>query len=118
MTASSSCSDEPYASIVPYLALDVGDISVEADQALGTVRGTVFTWTLNNSSLLLDWANPTIQQIAANDTAFPTAYNVVSVNVSEPDGHGPLLSVEHGLNVNPLGSFQLHQLFRVGSACH
>lgn len=82
VTASTSCGDEPLESLVPYLALDVGDISTVADESLDFVFGSYFTWTLNGSSLLLDWASPTLQKITNGDSVFPTDYNVVAVDVS------------------------------------
>lgn len=82
--ASTTCGDEPYESLVPYLALDVGDITAVADEALDFTFGSYFTWTINGTSLLLDWSNPTIQQVMEGDSVFPTDYNVVAVNVSHP----------------------------------
>lgn len=82
VTASTSCGDEPLESLVPHLSIDVGDITTIADEALDFVFGSYFTWTINGSSLVLDWANPTIQQVMAGNDIFPTEYNVVAVNVS------------------------------------
>lgn len=80
--APDGCGDEPLASTVPYLALDVGEISTVADEILDFAFGSYFTWTINGSSLLLDWADPTIQKVIHGDSIFPTEYNVVSVEVS------------------------------------
>lgn len=83
VTASTSCGDEPYASIVPYLSLDVGTIASEADETLSfAASASAFTWTINSSSLWLDMETPTIQKILAGDSVFPTDYNVVAVDVS------------------------------------
>lgn len=83
VTASTSCGDEPYASIVPYLALDVGTIAAEADEVLSfAASAAAFTWTINSSSLYLDWAAPTLEKVMAGDSVFPTDYNVVAVDVS------------------------------------
>lgn len=80
--ASTSCGDEPLESIVPHLALDVGTIASEADELVGfAVAGTAFQWTINSSSLVLDWAAPTINKIVSGDSVFPTEYNVVAVEV-------------------------------------
>lgn len=85
VTASTSCGDEPYASIVPHLALDVGAFTTEADEILSfSTSATAFTWTINSSSLYLDWAAPTIQTIMSGSSVFPTDYNVVAVDVSSP----------------------------------
>lgn len=82
VTASTTCGDEPLASTVPYLSLDVGDISTVADEVLDFSFGSYFTWTINGSSLLLDWSKPTIEQIMSGESVFPTDYNVVSLEVS------------------------------------
>lgn len=79
---SSACGDEPLASIVPYLSLDVGDIAIEADEDLSFNFGSAFTWTINGSSLWLNWSNPTVEQVMHGEQIFPTEYNVVAVNVS------------------------------------
>lgn len=82
VVASTSCGDEPLASTVPYLALDVGDISVVADEDLSFSFGSAFTWTINGTSLWLNWSDPTIEQVRRGDQIFPTDYNVVAVDVS------------------------------------
>lgn len=82
VVASTSCGDEPYESLVPYLALDVGDITTEADETLSSNIGSLFTWTINNSSLWVNWSDPTIGQIMRNVSIFPTADNVVAFDVS------------------------------------
>lgn len=83
VTASTSCGDEPYASIVPYLSLDVGTVASESDEVLSfAAAGSAFTWTINSSSLWLDMEAPTLQKVLAGDSVFPTDYNVVAVEVS------------------------------------
>lgn len=85
VTESSSCGDEPVESIVPHVAIDVGTITTEADEVLSfAATATAFTWTINSSSLYLDWAAPTLQKVLAGDSVFPTEYNVVAVDVSPP----------------------------------
>ncbi|KAJ4385589.1 hypothetical protein N0V93_010018 [Gnomoniopsis smithogilvyi] len=83
VTASTSCGDEPYESIVPHLALDVGAFTSEADEVLSfAATASAFTWTINSSSLWLDMETPTIQTVLAGDSVFPTDYNVVAVDGS------------------------------------
>lgn len=82
VTASSSCYDEPLASIVPHLSLDVGAITNEAEESLGFAFGSTFEWTINSSSLMVDWAEPTLAKVLAGDSVFPTEYNVIAVEVS------------------------------------
>lgn len=85
VTTTATCGDEPYESLVPYLALDVGEITNTADEALYWNFDTYFKWTLNASSLLIDWSSPTLMDIVQGNDVFPTEYNVVAVDVSE--GH-------------------------------
>ncbi|KAF7892221.1 uncharacterized protein EAF01_010301 [Botrytis porri] len=75
-TPRGTCEDEPVASLVPHLALNVGDYSL-VDEQVSFAFTNYFTWTINSSSLLLDWSSPTTLKIFNNETIFPTDYNVV-----------------------------------------
>ncbi|KAJ2892353.1 uncharacterized protein MKZ38_009949 [Zalerion maritima] len=81
--ASDSCGDEPLASLVPYLSLDVTNTPIITSEALDFVFDDYFKWTINSSSFCLDWKNPTLLQIFNNQSVFPTEYNVVSVEPSQ-----------------------------------
>jgi FtsP/CotA-like multicopper oxidase with cupredoxin domain len=86
VNSASACQDEPYASLVPHLALAVGsDYTVEDELAVSfaTSTGTpaLFTWTINDSSLWLNWSDPTILRIDNGDTIWPTDYNVEPVTL-------------------------------------
>ncbi|KAJ8062156.1 hypothetical protein OCU04_008716 [Sclerotinia nivalis] len=78
-TPRDTCADEPLASLVPHLALDVGSYAL-MDEKLDWVRGNILTWTINSSSLVLDWSNPTTLQVFRNESLFPTDYNVVPLD--------------------------------------
>lgn len=78
-TARGTCGDEPVASLVPYLSMDVGSYSL-VDEQLSFTTSNYFTWTINSTSLILDWANPTTLQIFNNESIFPTDYNVIALN--------------------------------------
>nr|ABM21605.1 laccase 2 [Monilinia fructigena] len=80
-TARGTCGDEPIASLVPHLALDVGSYSL-VDEQLSFSAANYFTWTINSSSLVLDWASPTTLKIFKNESIFPTDYNVVALDKS------------------------------------
>ncbi|KAK3314568.1 Cupredoxin [Apodospora peruviana] len=79
VTITTSCLDEPAASLVPHVALDVTNIPNITLEDLSFTFDTYFKWTVNTSSLLLDWANPTVERILNGDPIFPTPYNVVPV---------------------------------------
>lgn len=77
-----TCNDEPVANLVPYLPLNVGstynEIALqELDFATG---GPWFQWTLNGSSLELDWEAPTVLSMLDNETTYPIDYNVIQVD--------------------------------------
>lgn len=83
---STNCGDEPLASLVPHLALNVGNITT-ADVTLEDLSfafSSYFTWTINSSSLFLNWSDPTIIKIFNDESIFPTEYNVVAIDVSTP----------------------------------
>ncbi|KAL8790922.1 MAG: hypothetical protein Q9213_000347 [Squamulea squamosa] len=80
------CSDEPLESLIPHMGFDVSNIGGTTVEEL-RVRFTheaLFTWTINTSSLALDWSNPTLTRMFNHESVFPSEYNVVPVNVSEP----------------------------------
>lgn len=81
VTKALTCGDEAFSDLVPWLPLDVGAWNEVALQSVGTTIGPEwFQWTLNGSSLELDWENPTILQIINNVTEFPLDYNVIAVD--------------------------------------
>lgn len=76
------CADEPLQSLVPYLKLDVDNVTGTTIENLNmrlTHEG-VFQWTINSSTLIIEWDNPTLKQIFNGVPIFPTPYNVVEVN--------------------------------------
>ncbi|KAF7922626.1 uncharacterized protein EAE98_008152 [Botrytis deweyae] len=83
-TPRGTCEDEPVASLVPHLALDVGAYSL-VDEEVSFAFTNYFTWTINSSSLLLDWSSPTTLKIFNNETIFPTEYNVVPLEQTNND---------------------------------
>ena len=84
ITVGSNCGDEPLSSLVPYLAMNVGNYTEVTQEALSFTFGNYFTWTINSSSLYLNWSDPTTLRIYDNETIFPTDYNVVPIDVSFP----------------------------------
>lgn len=70
---------------VPHLEVDVGNMrGGVVYEEMGSTFDDYFKWTINTSSLYLDWADPTMGQIFEGKNLFPTPYNVVPVNVSFP----------------------------------
>lgn len=79
-----SCNDEPEAHLVPRLKLDVGSITETTVEDINVrlTHAALFQWTINSSSLVLDWGKPTLQRIFRQESIFPTPYNVVEIEVS------------------------------------
>jgi hypothetical protein len=76
------CGDEPLASLVPYLALDVGSYEGIVEETVGIVFNNYLLWTINSSSLYLNWSDPTNLRVYNHESVFPTDYNILSVEVS------------------------------------
>lgn len=71
-----ACGDEPYASLVPHLPVNAGRNGALTTLNLGATFVGVLKWTFNNSSLNLNWSDPTNLRIANHQAVFPTDYNV------------------------------------------
>ncbi|KEY64653.1 hypothetical protein S7711_02853 [Stachybotrys chartarum IBT 7711] len=85
VTTATSCEDEPLASLVPHVQLNVSSSATTIDQELGFTFDDYFKWTINASSLYIDWAEPTLIQMLEGNTTYETEYNVVPVNQTTDD---------------------------------
>jgi FtsP/CotA-like multicopper oxidase with cupredoxin domain len=69
---SDTCDDETD-NLVPYISKTVGSVELQvAEDASIALEGTLFKWTLNSTSLLTDWANPTLMQVLDGTDEFET----------------------------------------------
>lgn len=75
-TYDDSCQDEPLANLVPYVPLTVGEAYSEEILSVAFKFENAFLWTINTSSLYLNWSDPTTLKIYNNESVFPTPYNV------------------------------------------
>jgi len=82
ITANNNCADEALENLVPHLAMNVGNFSEVTQETLGFVFQNAFLWTINTSSLYMNWSDPTTLRVLNDLDTFPTEYNVVSVEVS------------------------------------
>ncbi|KAI1377064.1 multicopper oxidase [Hypoxylon crocopeplum] len=75
-----SCDDETD-NIVPYHSKTVGTPpdSVTNEEAGVAIINGLFRWTLNSTSLLVDWANPTILQVVNEVTEFEADDSVIQL---------------------------------------
>ncbi|KAB8230045.1 multicopper oxidase-domain-containing protein [Aspergillus alliaceus] len=82
LVAPLTCNDELQSNLVPYLKLDVGRITETTVEDINVrlTHAALFQWTINSSSLVLDWNKPTLKQIFDEEPIFPTPYNVVEVD--------------------------------------
>lgn len=78
-----SCGDEPYDKIVPWVSHQVGAETIKSTISLQWYYelNTVFHWTLNTKTLIIDWEDPTLLDIYhRNQTDFPRNSNVVAID--------------------------------------
>jgi FtsP/CotA-like multicopper oxidase with cupredoxin domain len=61
-----SCADESqHRTLVPHVQKNVGPKSQGSSETVDrTIEGGLFFWTLNSTSMLVDWQQPTLQQIS------------------------------------------------------
>jgi hypothetical protein len=82
ISITSNCADEPLSNLIPHLAMNVGNFSEVTQETLSFDFESYFMWTINTSSLYMNWSDPTTLRVLNNLSVFPTDYNVVSVEVS------------------------------------
>ncbi|CAG8949270.1 hypothetical protein HYFRA_00004895 [Hymenoscyphus fraxineus] len=78
VTRVGECGDEPVANLVPHVRMDVGAYNASAvdQEELGFVFEEHFKWTLNGTSLHVNWDNPTTLRVFNNESIWPAEYNV------------------------------------------
>lgn len=64
--------------------MDVGNFSSVNQEDLNFAFPDYFRWTLNGSSLDLNWTDPTTLKIFNNESIWPSAYNVQPLAVNAP----------------------------------
>ncbi|KAI0595724.1 multicopper oxidase [Biscogniauxia sp. FL1348] len=78
-----SCDDETD-NIVPYISKTVGDAGYSTlEDATTTVVDGLFKWTLNSTSMLVDWEDPTLLQVVQNVTTFETDDAVIEIATAD-----------------------------------
>jgi len=106
------CLDEPLEKLVPHLKLDVGKMAPVNShlQVLNNTRdvNSFFHWTLNTSSLVLDWKTPTMTHVFNKEPLFPTPYNVVSVNRTGTEREWAVLIIEDSSSLGIDHPIHLH----------
>ncbi|OJJ42367.1 hypothetical protein ASPZODRAFT_147354 [Penicilliopsis zonata CBS 506.65] len=77
-----ACLDEPFDQLVPYVPLDVTNITGTTVEDINVLLtgASFFQWTINSSSFMLDWEHPTLMRISNGENSFPPQFNVVNVD--------------------------------------
>jgi FtsP/CotA-like multicopper oxidase with cupredoxin domain len=74
-----ACDDET-ANLVPHLSMTADGATAlwtEDSEATVAKANGLFKWYLNSTTMVVDWGSPSLQRIAANDTASFSASNAV-----------------------------------------
>ncbi|KAI0834353.1 multicopper oxidase [Hypoxylon sp. FL0890] len=94
-----ACLDEPKESLVPYVKKDVGTVvgTTVEDVNVRFIHTGMFKWTINSSSLEIDWAEPTLKQaLHESSTSFPAEYNVLPLNrTDDSDDQWAIIVIEN-----------------------
>ena len=86
-----ACEDEPLGSLVPVVSKTVDSSTFAAQVSTLPVSisrvdiggESVFRWYLNGNSMVVDWSNPTLAQVAAGNTSFPTVEDVITLPTAD-----------------------------------
>lgn len=96
--APTTCSDEPRESLMPYLSLDVGNMTETKIEDLNfqLTNTAVFQWTVNSSTFEINWDEPTLKGVMNDVFDFPATYNIVDVDkIGSTDSEWAVLVVEN-----------------------
>ncbi|KAL1966546.1 hypothetical protein VTN77DRAFT_4468 [Rasamsonia byssochlamydoides] len=76
-----SCDDEDLSNLVPYLALNAGEDYWSESEPVTVLQAAenVFLWYMNDTSMSVEWNNPTLLQIWNNDTTFSNTSSVIEL---------------------------------------
>ncbi|MCJ1312670.1 laccase, multicopper oxidase, benzenediol:oxygen oxidorectuctase [Agyrium rufum] len=97
-----ACGDEPYTALVPHVPLNVSPHGVVSTLELGGTFNKILQWTINNSSLYLNWSEPTNLRIANGLAVFPTDYNVYPLVIPNQWVIWVINDVSHGFPYHPM----------------
>ncbi|KAI6352163.1 hypothetical protein MCOR25_009522 [Pyricularia grisea] len=76
-----SCADEDPSNLVPYVAKNVGSSTWADTQGVSVAFNDerLFRWYLNTTTMVVDWKNPTVMQVATGNTSVFESSNAVMV---------------------------------------
>jgi hypothetical protein len=92
------CEDEYSNNLVPIIQRNAGPFSfssgmdITIDEDMLTNNG-IFSWHVNGSTFLIDWADPTLLLVENFSPKYPSQYNVLQLNGTKTDVPSPILSL-------------------------
>ena len=105
------CVDET--NLVPYLSKTVGSADWDDNtEASFTIVDNLFKWTLNSTSMLVDWANPTLQMVINEQTAFEDDDAVIELTTANEWVYlviDTTLAIDHPIHLHGHDVFVLAQ---------
>ncbi|PQE09705.1 putative Laccase-2 protein [Rutstroemia sp. NJR-2017a BBW] len=107
VTVSTSCLDEPLASLVPFLPMDVTVGSV-ITSTLSNIFVPYAEWTFNGSSLLLNWTDPTLLTILDGGNIWPTPYNVIPISSTTANKGWAVFAINNAAPIAASHPIHLH----------
>ncbi|KAI1102717.1 multicopper oxidase-domain-containing protein [Jackrogersella minutella] len=93
-----ACLDEPLERLVPYVKRGVGTIvgTTVEDVNVRFIHAGMLKWTINSRYLEIDWAEPTLKQALHESSTFPSEYNILPPNKTDPtDDQWALIVIEN-----------------------
>lgn len=80
-TFTDSCEDEDLSNLVPYISKTVESSSWTESEtaAVGFNTNRLFRWYMNSTTMVVDWADPTLLQIYNDATTFETSNAVIEL---------------------------------------
>jgi FtsP/CotA-like multicopper oxidase with cupredoxin domain len=82
----SNCAGESSSNIVPHLALSPGSSADSSDDLAVTVSknsDNLFKWLVGGTTFMVDWADPTAQQVLNNATSFDDSAAVIELSTAD-----------------------------------
>lgn len=76
--SSTECKDET--GLVPIVPKSVGSLTTGEEVSLAVIKNNTVKFVLNDSSLFIDWDNPTLLMVDSMNMTFPPEYNVISIS--------------------------------------
>lgn len=109
-----SCEDEDVSTLVPYLSKTVSGSNWDIDEAasITTNDDGYFRWRLNSTSMVVEWADPTLAQIYNGTTTWDSSDAVVTLDTADEWAYVIIettLAVPHPIHLHGFDFFVLGQ---------